>query len=171
MVKQWNLLFAAGLISFAGGVLALLNPMEATFAATRLLGSLFILSGVIQTAVIFGASDLWTALLGALAIESGVWIMGNPIWQGSAALARIIGALFLLEAAVKIVLAFAARGTPYFWILLLTGSVSGLLAGAILIGLVPAVPTMPGILLATDLIASGGAVILLALYLKPSRVA
>lgn len=173
-MKQWYLLFAAGLIAVVGGVFALFNPMEATLAATRILAWVFIIAGALQIVAVFGDLDLrariWTTLLGALAIGIGLWIMGNPV-GGAVALTWTIGLLFLLEGVVKIVLAFAARGIAFFWTLLLTGAVSVLLAGVILARFPASALAVPGILLAIDLISTGAAVMALALHFKTPRTA
>jgi uncharacterized membrane protein HdeD (DUF308 family) len=100
----------------------------------------------------------------------GYWIISNPV-EGRMVLTWTIGLLFLMEGIVKIVLAFAARGTGYFWMLLLTGAVSILLAGMILARFPASALTIPGILLAVDLISTGVSLAALALHFKSRRTA
>jgi len=173
-VKNWLILLVAGLVAVAGGIFALLNPIAATFAATTIVAWVFIIAGGLQIVAAFGdlgtGARIWTAVLGAVAIVIGVWILNNPI-QGTLALTWIIGLLFLLEGVVKIVLAFSARGTGFFWVLLLTGAVSVLLAGIILSRFPESALTIPGILLAIDLISTGTTVALLALHLRNRKTA
>ncbi|MCA3440846.1 MAG: DUF308 domain-containing protein [Rhodobacter sp.] len=173
-MKHWVLLLLAGLVAILGGLFALFNPIEATFAATRIVAVIFIIMGALQIVAAFGdlglGARIWTAALGALAIVIGVWIIGNPI-EGTMVLTWTIGLLFLVEGVVKIVLAFAARGTGYFWMLLLTGAVSVLLAGMILSRYPASALTVPGILLAVDLISTGVAMAVLALHFRSRRIA
>ena len=168
-MKHWFLLLIAGLIAILGGLFALMNPLVATFTATQIVAWLFIVMGVLQVVAAFGdmglGARLWTGLLGALAVLIGFWIISNPI-AGTLALTWTIGVLFLVEGVVKIVLAFATRGTPYFWALLLSGAISVLLAGMILSRFPASALTIPGILLAVDLISTGVSMVALALHLK-----
>jgi uncharacterized membrane protein HdeD (DUF308 family) len=70
---------------------------------------------------------------------------------------------------VKLVLAFAARQSPYFWAMLLSGAVSVVLGGMILSRFPETALTIPGILMAVDLISTGVALVALALHLKGAR--
>ncbi len=168
-MKHWFLLLLAGLVAVAGGIFALMNPVVATFTATTIVAWLFIVMGALQIIAAFGdlglGARIWTALLGILAVMIGYWILQNPI-AGTLALTWVIGLLFMVEGIVKIVLAFATRGTPYFWALLLSGAVSVLLAGMILARFPASALTIPGILLAIDLISTGVSMVALALHFK-----
>lgn len=169
IMKHWVLLLIAGIVAVAGGVIALFNPLAATLTATTLVAWLFLFMGALQIVAAFGdmgtGARIWTLLLGALAIFIGAWILSNPI-AGTLALTQTIGLLFFIEGAVKLVLAFAARGTPYFWALLLSGVISILLGGMILSRIPESALAIPGILLAVDLISTGVSMVALALHFK-----
>lgn len=168
-MKHWLLLLIAGIVAVVGGVIALFNPIAATLTATTIVAWLFIIMGVLQIVAAFGdmslGARLWTGALGVLAIIIGVWILNNPI-VGTLALTWTIGLLFLIEGIVKIVLSFMARGTGFFWMLLLSGAVSVLLGGMILSQFPASAMTIPGILLAIDLISTGISMVALSLHLK-----
>lgn len=168
-MKNWFLLLIAGLVAIAGGVLALFNPLGATLAATTIVAWLFLIMGVLQIVAAFGdmgfGSRIWTALLGVLAVVIGIWILNNPV-AGTMALTWTIGLLFLVEGVVKLALAFAARGTQFFWVVLLSGAISVLLGGMILASFPQSAMTIPGILLAIDLISTGVSMAALALHFK-----
>lgn len=168
-MQNWLLLLIAGIIAVAGGVLALFNPIAATLTATTIVASLFLIMGAMQIIAAFGdmttGARIWTAALGALAIFIGGWILSNPI-AGTMALTWTIGLLFFIEGVVKLVLAFATRGTPFFWALLLSGAVSVLLGGMILARFPASALTIPGILLAIDLISTGVSMVALGLHVK-----
>ncbi len=171
-MKHWFLLLVAGLIAVAGGVLALVNPIAATITATTIVAWLFLFMGSLQVIAAFGTmgmwTRIWTAALGALAIVIGGWILTNPI-AGTLVLTWTIGVLFLVEGIVKLVLAFVARQSPYFWAMLLSGAVSVVLGGMILGRFPETALTIPGILMAVDLISTGVALVALALHLKGAR--
>ncbi len=173
-MKHWFLLLIAGIIAVAGGILALFNPIAATLTATTIVAWLFLIMGALQIVAAFGdmgtGSRIWTAALGALAIFIGGWILSNPI-AGTLALTWTIGLLFFVEGVVKLVLAFATRGTPYFWALLLSGAISVLLGGMILGRFPESAMTIPGILLAVDLISTGVSMVALALHFKDRTAA
>lgn len=168
-MKHWFLLLIAGLLAVAGGVLALFNPLQATLTATTIVAWLFLFMGALQIVAAFGdmslGSRVWTALLGILAVVIGIWILNNPV-AGTMALTWTIGLLFLIEGGVKLALAFAARGTGYFWIVLLSGAISVLLGGMILANFPQSAMTIPGILLAIDLISTGASMVALALHFR-----
>lgn len=168
-MKHWYLLLIAGLVALVGGILALINPIAATLAATTLAAWLFLLMGALQIAAAFGnmgtSARIWTAALGALAIFIGGWILSNPV-AGTLALTWTIGLLFFVEGVVKLMLAFSARQTPYFWPLLLSAAISVLLGGMILARFPASALTIPGILLAIDLISTGVSMVVLALHFR-----
>jgi uncharacterized membrane protein HdeD (DUF308 family) len=171
-MKHWFLLLVAGLVAVLGGVIALLNPVAATITATTIVAWLFLFMGALQVVAAFGTmgmwTRIWTAALGALAIVIGGWILTNPI-AGTLVLTWTIGVLFLVEGIVKLVLAFVARQSPYFWAMLLSGAVSVVLGGMILGRFPETALTIPGILMAVDLISTGVALVALALHLKGAR--
>jgi uncharacterized membrane protein HdeD (DUF308 family) len=171
-MKHWFILLIAGIAAVAGGVLALFNPIAATITATTIVAWMFLFMGAMQIVAAFGEMGLgtriWTAALGALAIVIGGWILTNPI-AGTLALTWTIGVLFLVEGIVKLVLAFVTRRSPYFWAMLLSGAISVVLGGMIL-GRFPATAlTIPGILLAVDLISTGVALVALGMHMKGAK--
>jgi uncharacterized membrane protein HdeD (DUF308 family) len=171
-MRHWFLLLVAGIVAVLGGVIALLNPVAATITATTIVAWLFLFMGSLQVIAAFGTmgmwTRIWTAALGALAIVIGGWILTNPI-AGTLVLTWTIGVLFLVEGIVKLVLAFVARQSPYFWAMLLSGAVSVVLGGMILGRFPETALTIPGILMAVDLISTGVALVALALHLKGAR--
>lgn len=171
-MKHWFLLLVAGIVAVAGGLLALFNPVAATVTATTIVAWLFLLMGALQVIAALGTMSMgtriWTAVLGALAIVIGGWILTNPI-AGTMVLTWTIGVLFLVEGIVKLVLAFVARQSPYFWAMLFSGAVSVVLGGMILGRFPASALTIPGILMAVDLISTGVALVALALHLKGTR--
>lgn len=168
-MKHWFLLLTAGIVAVVGGALALFNPVAATITATTIVAWLFLIMGSMQIVAAFGemgtGARIWTVLLGVLAIAIGGWILNNPV-AGTLALTWTIGVLFLGEGIVKLVLAFVTRTSPFFFALLLSGAVSVLLGGMVLSRFPGSAMTVPGLLLAVDLISTGVALVALALHVK-----
>lgn len=168
-MKHWYLLLAAGAVAIVGGVAALLNPMAATLTATVLAGWMFVIVGVVLLATLFSEMGwgrrIWTILLGALAVWLGLNILGNPL-EGVMTLTLIVGLSFLAEGVVKLILAWGTRGTPYFWMVLLSGAISVLLGGMILSNFPQSAATILGILLAVDLISTGISMVALSLHAR-----
>jgi uncharacterized membrane protein HdeD (DUF308 family) len=168
-MKHWFLLFAAGIFAVTGGALALFNPVAATVTATTIAAWLFLLMGTTQIVAAFGemgtGTRIWTVLLGVVAIAIGGWILNNPV-AGTLALTWTIGVLFFAEGIAKLVLAFVARRSPAFFALLVSGAVSVLLGGVVLSRFPESALTVPGIVLAIDLISTGVALVALALHVK-----
>jgi uncharacterized membrane protein HdeD (DUF308 family) len=168
-MKHWYLLLAAGAIAIVGGIAALLNPMAATLTATILAGWMFVIVGVVLLATVFSEMGwgrrIWTILLGALAVWLGLNILGNPL-EGVLTLTLVVGLSFLAEGIVKLILAWGTRGTPYFWMVLLSGAISVLLGGMILANFPQSAATILGILLAVDLISTGVSMVALSLHAR-----
>ncbi len=173
-MKHWYLLLIAGIVAILGGIFALLNPVAATLTATVLAAWIFIVSGIVLLATLFSEMSwgrrIWTALLGALSVYVGISILGNPL-EGVLTLTLVVGIAFLAEGVVKLIMAFGARGTPYFWMVLLSGAISVLLGGMILSNFPQSATSILGILLAVELISTGVATIALSLHARdlPAR--
>jgi uncharacterized membrane protein HdeD (DUF308 family) len=168
-MKYWYLLLAAGIIAVLGGIFALLNPVAATMTATILAAWFFIVTGIVLLATVFSEMGwgrrIWTAFLGILGVFVGISILGNPL-EGVLTLTLVVGIAFLAEGIVKLIMAFGTRGTPYFWLVLISGAISVLLGGMILSNFPQSAVTILGILLAVELLSTGAAMIALSLHAR-----
>ena len=159
-----------GLISMVGGVLALMNPFGASVAATFIAGWVFILVGVLQ---IIGAltdreatGKIWMVLLGVLALWLGFAILNNPL-AGMVSLTVVVAISFLAAGAFKVIFAFSMEEKRFFWLILLSGVVSVVLAVMILSNFPYSAATVLGILLGIDLISNGATLLAVSLSAKP----
>ncbi len=158
--------FAAGAICLLGGVIALFNPLAASFTAEQIAGWLFLFAGAIQAFAAF--REGWTArawltgLLGALGILVGVSLLARPL-EGIIALTWLVAIFFVVSGTAKVMLSWPLRGTQYFWLLLGSGALSVILGIMILAGLPASAGIVLGTMLAIDLISSGAALIALGL--------
>jgi uncharacterized membrane protein HdeD (DUF308 family) len=168
-MKSWIWLMIAGVVALVAGVLALANPLAATITALVLAAWGFIAVGATELIGTFLAegwkAKVWSLLLGVVFIMIGTWLLGNPV-AGVLKLTWVVAVLFAASGITKVILAFGARQTPYFWALLLSGVVSLVLAFMILSNFPYSAVTILGILLAVELISSGVANIALSLRVK-----
>ncbi len=165
----WVFMLITGVIALVGGIFALFNPLAATITAVIQTAWICIIVGVIEIFSVFSATGwggrIWALILGALTVFLGVWMLGNPL-PSVLALTWLIGLVFIATGATKVILAFGARGTGYFWVVLLSGALSLLLGFMVLSNFPYSAATILGVLLAVELISSGIANIALSLHMR-----
>lgn len=171
-MSNWILWLVIGVIALVGGIFALLNPLAATLAAEQLAGWLFLVVGILQVIAGFReegwGAKLWVLLLGILAIVLGVALLANPL-AGILALTTVAAILFFAGGLTKIVLAFSLEDRSYFWLILLSGAVSVILAVMIFANFPQSAAVLLGVLLGIDLISNGAAVIAMAFALRKMK--
>ncbi len=157
-------LFVAGAICLLGGLIAVFNPLAASFTAEQIAGWLFLFAGVVQAFAAFregwSLRALLTGLLGALGILVGLSLVARPL-EGIIALTWLVAIFFLVSGAAKVLLSWPLRGTQFFWLLLGSGALSVILGIMILTGMPASAGIVLGTMLAIDLISSGVALIAL----------
>lgn len=154
-----------GCLSILAGILAFANPLVATLTAEQVAGWGFLIVGVLQ---IFSAfrqvswgGRIWVLLVGVLMVLLGIDLLANP-FEGVLTLTLAVAALFLVAGILRIVLAFGLRGTGAFWLVLLSGAVSVILAVMIFGNFPASALSILGILLAVELISNGISIIALS---------
>lgn len=156
---------AMGILSIAAGILALLNPLAATLTAEQLAGWSFLFVGILQLVAAFRAPGwggrIWAILLGLAFALLGFSLLAKPM-AGIISLTFLVACMFLASGVFKVVMSFALRGTGAFWLVLLSGAVSVLLAVMIFGNFPAAAATILGVLLAIELISSGMSMIALS---------
>lgn len=156
---------ALGGLSIIAGIFALMNPLAATLTVEQLTGWSFLFLGVLLLWAAFRAPGwdgrAWVMLLGLAFSVLGVWLLARPM-AGIISLTLMVALVFLVSGLFKILISFALRGTVAFWLLLISGAVSVLLAVMILGNFPAAAATILGLLLAVELISSGVSMIALA---------
>ncbi len=161
-----------GIISIIGGIIALANPVSATLTATQIAGYVFIFVGVIQFIGAFGeegmGAKIWNLVLGALAVYLGITILGNPL-ASVLALTTVVGILFFAGGITKVILAFSLEDRSYFWLIMISGVISVILAVMIFSNFPQSAAVLLGVLLGIELISNG--VSLMAMGAAVRRVA
>lgn len=165
----WAKWLALGLLSVVFGILALGNAVAVSLAIVWVTGTLLLISGVVQIAA--GAFDegggnkLLSIALGLLMAVLGISFMRNPL-EGTMSLTLIITLLIGAGGVLRLIWAARMRETGYFWMMLLSGALSILLAAFIFANFQEASTQLLGILLGLEMLFNGAALVVLALFLR-----
>ena len=170
-----------GLFLFEGialtvlGVIAMLVPVLASFAATLFFGWIFLFSGVVGLFTTYHGRRVpgfWWSLLSALVgIAAGVLLLGWPA-QGLLSLTSVLIAFLWVEGAITIFYAFEHRTGPVRWGYLLASGIVDLTLGILLFSGLPSTATWAlGLLLGINMFFGGWALILMALSVPVARTA
>ncbi|MFV0359096.1 HdeD family acid-resistance protein [Tropicimonas sp.] len=154
-----------GVIAIIGGVYALANPFPATAAATLVAGWMFIFVGIFELIFAFripGAGPKALAIvLGAMAIYAGFMVLRHPV-GGTMALTLSVAILFLVSGISKIIFAFSVNIRSLFWLTMISGIASLLLAVIIFMNWPMASAGTLGILLGVELLFDGAGALSIA---------
>jgi uncharacterized membrane protein HdeD (DUF308 family) len=165
---HWVVFLSEGIALLVLGLLAILLPALASFAATVLFGWLLLLSGIIgliATLRARHAPGLWWSLLSALlGIIAGALLLGFPV-QGMFSLTAVLIAFLVIEGILSILFALEhRRGLSGRWGWMLASGVVDLILGAILFAGLPGSAVWAlGLLIGINMVFGGWALILMAL--------
>ncbi|PID36815.1 MAG: hypothetical protein CR993_03250 [Rhodobacterales bacterium] len=156
-------MMAAGLVALLGGLLALVNPAEATVTTATLAGGSLVLVALLQGWATYRALTLGARLrAGAIALAAGflgLSMLFGPFGDGTI-MRWLVGLLLLASGASKAWAGFSAMKNAANQALVYgTGAISILMGAVILFGL----NLNFGLLLGVELLASGLALVLLAM--------
>ena len=155
---KWGWIVALGIVYLIAGFIALGSVMMATVASVIVVGAMMIVAGVAEVISAFqvkswGKFALWMAL-GVLYIIAGFVAWDNPLLT-AVWLTLFLGAALVASGLVRIYLGFSMKhGSPWVWVVI-SGLITLVLGGIILIHWpVSAVYTL-GIFLGVDLVFAG----------------
>lgn len=161
-----------GVISIIGGIMALANPFVATMAATTIAAWVFIFVGIVEIVGAFSVegamAKIGNLILGALAVFLGISILQHPL-AGVISLTLLVGVLFIASGIFKVIIAFSLEERSYFWLMLLSGIVSIILAVLIFSNFPQSAAVILGLLLAIELISNGVSLIAMGMALNKVR--
>lgn len=165
-MNNWLLWLIVGIVLILGGIFALMNPFAASVAAEQIAGWCFVFGGIGQLVAALRA-DGWASkilgvLLGIAYVWLGVTLLGNPL-VGIITLTMMVAIMFVVNGVLKIVMAFGARGSGYFWVALLSGVLSVVLGVMVFGNFLQSSAVLLGVLLAIELISSGVTMVAFAL--------
>jgi len=157
---KWTLL---GALSIVLGIFALNYAVITSLSVTLVVGVFFIVAGVAQVVAGFGeaggSSKVLAVLTGIVLAVLGISFLANP-FAGTVSLAIVVTAFIAASGILRLIQARDLRGTRTFWMMLVTGLVSLVLAGFILLN--PGITiALLGIVLGVELVVNGAALIAL----------
>ena len=162
--QEANQLIWLGAALLLIGVAALVFPMISTLAATLFVGWILIFSGAASLYGAFsfrGAGPFFGALLlGLLSVAAGVFILARPL-AGELGITLSLGALFMVQGAFELVLAFELRATKG-WVWMLLSALASIVLSMIIVAGWPGSSLVAlGILIGVNFLSSGVAYLLL----------
>jgi uncharacterized membrane protein HdeD (DUF308 family) len=169
--RHRGLFLFEGILLSTLGVIAVLVPVVASFAATIFFGWILLLSGVVGLFTTFRGRQLpgfwWSLLSAVVGIIAGVLLLGWPV-QGVFSLTSVLIAFLLVEGAVTIFYALEHRNGPIRWGYVLASGILDLVLGLILFAGLPGTALWAlGLLIGINMFFGGWALILMALSSPP----
>ncbi|HEY2416456.1 MAG TPA: HdeD family acid-resistance protein [Steroidobacteraceae bacterium] len=136
---NWLWLVLLGAVLILAGAAAILVPAVSEIPASRILGSVLVISGIIQIVqsakMLSSIGFIWHMLLGILATVGGALIYMDP-FAGVVAITLLIAVIFAFHGLTQIVFAIRVRGqSGWYWFL-----VSGCIALVVSVLLVMKLP-------------------------------
>jgi uncharacterized membrane protein HdeD (DUF308 family) len=171
--RHWGLFLFEGIALVILGLLALAAPAIASVAATVFFGWILLLSGVLGLIASLQARQapgFWWSLLSALVgIVAGALLLGWPL-QGAFSLTAVLIAFLLVEGGVSIMYALEHRSAlSGRWGWMLASGLLDVALGVILFAGLPGTALWAlGLLIGLNMLFGGWALILMALYARPS---
>ncbi len=132
-------LIVLGALMVMVGISAIAFPLLSTLAVETFLGAAFFSGGIVATIHAFMEKDwkgfFWSLAIGILHVVAGLVLLFDPL-GGVLALTLVLGATFVAEGVLRIVLAIQARADKPWGMMVASGALSILLGGIVLVGIV-----------------------------------
>ena len=165
--RHRGLFLFEGILLTVMGIIAVLVPAVASFAATLFFGWLLLISGIVGLFTTFRGRQLpgfgWSLLSAIVGIIAGVLIIGWPA-QGVISLTSVLIAFLLVEGAVTIFYALEHRGGSTRWGVMLASGIVDVILGLLLFAGLPGTALWAlGLIIGINLFFGGWALILMAL--------
>ena len=171
--EHWGFFAVEGSILVILGLAAVAVPAIATLAIEVLVGSLFLISGMIglvTTLWMWRAPGFWWSLLSAfLGIAAGIVLLLRPL-SGVLSLTLVLIAFFVIEGGASILFALEHKrelSGRWGW-MLVSGVIDLILAAIILSGLPGIAGWAIGMLVGINMVFGGAALIAMALHARES---
>lgn len=154
---------ALGVLMVILGILAIAEPLVASFAAELVLGCLFVAAGIIQFAYAFrshgAGSLLLKVVLALLYLCTGLLLLFNPL-VGIISLTLVVGIFFFVDGVLRTILAFQLKPARNWGLVLLNGILS-IILGILIWSQWPAnAPWILGLLVGIGLLLNGALTII-----------
>lgn len=167
--SHWVLLLIQGLIMTVLGLVAIAEPVMATFAVDIFVGSLFLIIGIVGLAVPVAVLGFWSRMIvSLLAVCIGAFLIWRP-FGGIVSVPLAAAVFFCAQGVAQIILAIGHRAQVASWIwILLSSLVNFTLAGIALSGVPDKALWALGLMFGTNLVMWGLALAMTALACRTS---
>jgi len=163
---NWLWLVLLGLVLVVAGAAAILVPAASDIPASKILGSVLILSGLLQviqsSKMLNWAGFVWHMLLGGLATVGGALIYMDP-FAGVVALTVTIAVIFAVHGLTQIAFAIRVRGQAGWHWFLVSGCIALLVSVLLLMKLPYSHSFTPATIAGVSLLFAGCAYVAMAL--------
>lgn len=169
---KWLWFILLGNVLILAGIAAILVPAVSEVAASKVLGGVLAVSGVVQILQASGMASwrgfMWHMLLGVLAVIGGVLIYMNPL-AGVVALTVSIAIVFGFHGATQLTFAMKVRGQPGWRWFLVSGLIALLVSVLLLMKLPYSRSFTPATVAGVSLLFAGWAYVAMALASHRAR--
>ncbi len=169
--RHWVLFLSEGIALVILGLLALMIPTLASFAATVFFGWILLLSGIVGLVTTFRARQApgfgWSLLSALVGIVAGALLLGWPL-QGTFSLTAVLIAFLLVEGGVTVMYALEHRSAlSGRWGWMLASGILDVFLGVLLFAGLPGTALWAlGLLVGLNMLFGGWALILIALHAR-----
>ena len=165
-LEKWLWFVLLGNLLIVAGIVAILLPALSEIGAGRVLGSVLVISGIVQVAqamkVTHWRGFVWHVLLGILAVVGGVLIYMNP-FAGVITLTLLIAIIFAVHGVTQLGFAMKVRGQPGWRGFLISGLIAIVVSALLLLKLPYSHFFTPATMAGISLLFAGGAYVAMAL--------
>ena len=169
---KWLWFVLLGNVMILAGIAAILLPAVSELAASKVLGCVLIVSGimqVVQASRIGNWRDfVWHMLLGVLAVVGGALIYMNPL-AGVIALTLLIAIVFAFHGVIQVTFAMKVRGQPGWRWFLISGIIALLVSALLLMKLPYSHGFTPATIAGISLLFAGWAYVAMAVASHKAR--
>jgi uncharacterized membrane protein HdeD (DUF308 family) len=158
ITSKWGWFVALGIVLILVGIFALIDTVAFTIASVIFIGAMLAVGGIFQIVHAFmtktWGSFFLNILMGLLYTVGGFLIMQEPV-QGSFVITLMLIVALAIGGVMRIVIAFQHRELKYWWLLVLGGVISLVLAYLLFASLPWSGLWVLGTLIAVELLIQG----------------
>jgi len=171
---KWLWFLVLGAVLIVAGVASIFVPAISDIAASRVLGSVLIVSGLVQAVqagrMVNWTGFVWHLLLGILATIGGVLIYMDP-FAGVVALALLIAIIFAVHGVTQIGFAWKVRGQSGWHWFLISGGIALIVSVVLVMKLPYSHSFTPATVAGISLLFAGWAYVAMALASRKAGAA
>ena len=156
--EGWRYLMGGGILIAVLGIIAVFSPYVTGIVLSLLLGAILVAGGFVHVAHAFRSSHwtgaLWQIVLALVYGVVGIALLANPV-VGLTTLTILLIAFLLVEGVVELLMGFQIRPEPRWGWLVVSGAISLVLGGLLLLGFPSTAAWALGLLVGLSLLTTG----------------